>query len=371
MKITYVFVTGRKSRLESNIPFATEMFYGFHQISKKYKDSQIIELHDHQNLINKIYIFIDRVMNKLTKLPFNMNNITSKKNFKVIIQSEYLIISNDRIAISLLPLILLTKLFKKKINITFFVMGMFDKKNINKLQQILSNAFIKILLRLVNNVIFLGQEEFDIANNKFEKFSNKFYFLPFMVDFNFWKNEDNSKQRDGILFIGNDSNREFDKVIKIATVLKDIKFTIVSKYYRVNKIEVDLPNVEIIDGSWGNQKLTDNELKEYYIKSKLVIIPLKESNQPSGQSVALQSMTTKTPVMITKTKGFWDISSFLHRENILFIENNSVDNWVRKINENYFDDLILSNLANKGYSTIKKNYKDELFIKRLLDILNI
>ena len=38
----------------------------------------------------------------------------------------------------------------------------------------------------------------------------------------------------------------------------------------------------------------------------MTIIPLKNSIQPSGQSVALQSMACGTPVVITETFGFWD-----------------------------------------------------------------
>ena len=47
-------------------------------------------------------------------------------------------------------------------------------------------------------------------------------------------------------------------------------------------------------------------LKEIYDKSFISLIPLKDSLQPSGQSVALQSMSMMVPVIITKTVGFWD-----------------------------------------------------------------
>ena len=53
---------------------------------------------------------------------------------------------------------------------------------------------------------------------------------------------------------------------------------------------------------------------EVYKKSGLTIIPLKNSYQPSGQSVTLQSMAVGTPVMITKTDGFWDLNSFANNK---------------------------------------------------------
>ena len=51
-----------------------------------------------------------------------------------------------------------------------------------------------------------------------------------------------------------------------------------------------------------------------YENSKLTIVPLKNSIQPSGQSVSLQSMSMNTPVIITKTDGFWDSKYFRHKK---------------------------------------------------------
>tara|TARA_Y100000389_G_scaffold202619_1_gene248435 strand:- start:566 stop:1678 length:1113 start_codon:yes stop_codon:yes gene_type:complete len=370
MKITYIFVTGRIERLEKISNFAKEMFYGYDYFSEKYP-TNIIELHDNKNLVNKFLRIIDKIINKITLLPFNMNNIFSIKNFKIIYNSNQIIVSNDRLALSALPMFIIAKFFRKKIKISFFVMGLFVHKKRNFLQSFFHYILLKLLFKTTNNVIFLGIEEYEFACREYPKFIKKFNYLPFMVDVKFWKAEKLGTPKDGILFVGNDSNREFEKVLKIASILKDINFTIVSKYYRINKIEVNLENVKIIDGSWGNQKITDQELAKLYTKSKLVIIPLIESSQPSGQSVTLQSMSLKTPVMITKTIGFWDKIHFGHLDNIYFIENNSLDNWIRSINETYYDENLLSILAQNGYKLINKHYTNITFYKKLEKILNI
>ena len=49
---------------------------------------------------------------------------------------------------------------------------------------------------------------------------------------------------------------------------------------------------------------------------------MKESLQPSGQSVALQSIACGTPVLITKTGGFWDNKNFKDKDNIFFAMKN-------------------------------------------------
>tara|TARA_B100000242_G_scaffold245232_1_gene185693 strand:- start:1743 stop:2855 length:1113 start_codon:yes stop_codon:yes gene_type:complete len=370
MKITYLFVNGRIDRINKINNFAKEMFYGYDHFSKKYETS-IIELQTQNKIFNKIFYFVDRVVNKLTKLPFNMNSISSKKNLNHFFNSDHIIASNDRVALSSLPMLLVCKILRKKVKFSFFIMGLFDYRNRTFLQKKIAKLLIILLIRNSNNLIFLGIKEYEIASENFNKYKNKFHYLPFMVDTKFWQSKKVGVEKRNILFVGNDTNREFKKVIKIASILKDIKFIIVSKHYRINNIDVNLPNVEIIDGSWGNQRLTDDELKDLYNKSKLVIIPLKESVQPSGQSVTLQSMAMSTPVMITKTDGFWDNNEFNHLENIYFIENNSLDNWVRSINEIYYDTKILKNLSINGLKVINNKYKSEYFIEKLENILKI
>ena len=62
---------------------------------------------------------------------------------------------------------------------------------------------------------------------------------------------------------------------------------------------------------------------------KMVILPLKNSLQPSGQSVAMQAMATKTPVLISKTMGFWNFEDFKDKKTF-FVEPNDLDNWIEK-----------------------------------------
>ena len=79
------------------------------------------------------------------------------------------------------------------------------------------------------------------------------------------------------------------------------------------------------------------KLLEIYSKAKLVILPLINTFQPSGQSVALQAMSVGIPVMISFTDGFWDINKYSNYENIIFIKNNSTDTWINTINDVYKD----------------------------------
>ena len=75
--------------------------------------------------------------------------------------------------------------------------------------------------------------------------------------------------------------------------------------------------------------------------------------------------------MITKTKGFWDPVSYSHLENIYFVENNTVDNWVRAINELLDDDSLLNKISNNGLRTIESRYTLNDFNKKIEKIIKI
>ena len=43
-------------------------------------------------------------------------------------------------------------------------------------------------------------------------------------------------------------------------------------------------------------------------------------------------MASGTPVIITRTEGFWDKENFIDNMNILFVEKNNIEEWTKKIN---------------------------------------
>ena len=94
-----------------------------------------------------------------------------------------------------------------------------------------------------------------------------------------------------------------------------------------------------------------------------------DSLQPSGQSVALQSMASGTQVMISKTSGFWDFDKFINNKNIILLENNSVENWCIQIKLLLKDENTLNKISKNGIDTIKNYFNLELFDRRVFNII--
>ena len=298
--------------------------------------------------------FLDKVINKLSKLPFYMNEIISFENIRKLSSSRNIIFTNDRIGISLLPIMIFLKLFNK-INTVVIVMGMLNNSGNSGIIKFFRNLILKLFIKINDKFIFLGIGEFQDAKKNY-KHNNKFVFFPFCIDSAFWKSEDEYKptKRNKILFIGNDGNREFEKAIEIAKLMKNREFLFVSSNKEINSVELE--NVEVISGNWNKSLLTDIEVRDIYKRSLITILPLKNTLQPSGQSVTLQSMSCGVPVIISNTIGFWDSDNFKNNIHLIKIEDNSIDSWVSKLNKILDNEELLNKISQNGVELIEKKY---------------
>ena len=360
-KITYVFLQGRKKRLSSNINISKEFFYTYFFAKDNFPNVNIVEMENYNNSFSQFVLRkFDSLINKLSKLPIYTYAILKRKNIKIFCESDFILLSTDRVAFSCLPLILLAKKRNKNIKISFFVMGLFSNFPNYSFQKKVRKFLINIMFKNVDKIFFLGKAEYEYAEENYSKIVNKFVFLPFSVDTEFWmpnasKNFDNKKN---ILFIGNDGNRDYDFVLRLAKNMSDYNFKFITEKIR----DVNLPkNVSLIQGSWAIEQLTDEEIREIYDSSKITIIPLKNTNQPSGQSVALQSMSMKTPVIITKVDGFWDHSNFIANNHLIFINENNVDLWKDQIMKLYDDQEKYEHIVNNARNLIMNKYNLDVF----------
>lgn len=370
-KILYVFGSGRKERIAQFNINSKEFFYGYFSFEEEFGKIDIVEMLPSDTYIkgfSKFTEIIDKVLRKLSNLPFFFHLIFSFENFKKIFKSTHIVSTNDRLGLSILPMYLISKLFSKKV-LSVIVMGLFSKPIDNLVISIFQKLFLKIFLISSSSFIFLGEGEYKHAVNLFPKFKNKFYLVPFGINTSFWldRGPKTFQDRDYILFVGNDGNRDFDALVKIVNSNKETNFTIVSKQLTLDDFEHN--NVTFYSGDWFNQAITDGELKNLYKNAKFTIIPLKESLQPSGQSVCLQSMSVGTPVIITKTDGFWDPDRFESNKNILFIQSNNTEDWNKLIKNLYSNNQDLEKISKNSQQTIKDFYDEKLFIEKLKKIV--
>lgn len=153
----------------------------------------------------------------------------------------------------------------------------------------------------IHGVLFSNSEEAEIR----KRFRPRLGMLSigwFGVDEKFWIPPGNVKERSGILSVGNDGRRDYDTLVQAARIMPDHEFTILTRFEVPNKLP---PNVRWQCLSGPKNYLPIKDLLPLYQSSQCVVLPVRDSLQPSGQSVAMQAMMCGAPVVITKTLGWW------------------------------------------------------------------
>ena len=159
------------------------------------------------------------------------------------------------------------------------------------------------LLGHVDGVLFAGAEEEEIRR-RFSTDGLRLKNCCFGVDDAFWVPPGIESVRHGILSVGNDGRRDYDLMLRVAALMPDEKFHILTRQEAPRNLS---ENVHWHSVSGQGKHVSIEELLPLYQKAACVVVPLKESPQPSGQSVAMQAMMCGAPVVITRTRGWWGV----------------------------------------------------------------
>lgn len=192
-------------------------------------------------------------------------------------------------------------------------------------------VIFKKALKNLDHIFFFGKEDMLKSSSFFNIDKSKTSIFNFGIDTNFWHKEKVKKEEFDIFSIGSDKHRDYS-LLKGLNV--DYKFLVVTKLDV--KFEPE-KNFKLIKASKDKPIFSDIELRGIYNQSKIVVVPLKETYQPSGQTAVLQAMACGKVVILTKTLGTWDTQYFEHNKNIIFIKPYD------KKNLKYHLDLLINN----------------------------
>jgi glycosyltransferase involved in cell wall biosynthesis len=125
-------------------------------------------------------------------------------------------------------------------------------------------------------------------------------YLPFGVDRDFWQ-ASTWVDGDYVLSIGNDRHRDYDTLLRAWRP----EFPLLRIVTRL-PVRTCAPNVEVIYGDWHQQSLSDTEVRKLIQQASFIVLPIKNTVQPSGQSAALQAMACGKTVLLTDFPGLWN-----------------------------------------------------------------
>ena len=364
MKIIYcIFKSGRNERYKLiNQKLAPqEFFYGI--LNLKSKGYKIVRF-DQEIKFNGIYFkflkFKDLLFNHLHKLGLSFHVLQFYfKDFK---QSNILISFTDGLSLS----IGYYGNFLKKKNL--YLIGCFHclsdyESRLPKFLQFFSRFIIKKGLKNLDHLAFFGPADRRYILNNYNLDANKTSIIDFGVDTDFWV--PSHKKTNNIIFsIGQDPNRDFETLVKVS-VKQNIRIhtnlKIINNY--------DKKKFTISKGSFYKSKISDLDLRKLYQESFLVIVPLKDVYQPSGQSVTLQAMSCGKVVILTSTKGIWSPKILKHRYNCYLVPPYSevaIENAICELTKNKF---LRDKISKNARSTVLKYYNLDVASASLEKIL--
>ena len=323
--IIYLFKKGRIQRLENVKNYPSEFFYGFLELREEGFNIKLLEEKDLDIQIKNIFLkkFLNLVSKFVFDLPFNtIVGFILNNSFKKLKQAKYIVATTNSLGISLS---LAKSIGLIKADILFINMGLFPKEP-NKLKVI----FYKYLFKKVK-LLTISRTENKYLKSYLDDLDVRY--IPFGVDANFWVPQKKIKSEKYALAIGNDLARDWSMLVRSWD--KDFPMLkIVTSLPVFNK----KPNITVVRGDWYTQALTDLKMRELYCNSEFVILPLKETMQPSGQSTCLQAMACSKAVLISNIRGIWDRKLLKNNENIVFTKTGNVTEMRRLIH------LLLNNL---------------------------
>ena len=356
MTIKYIFKSGRKIRLNSSDDYPEEFFYGYNYFKNKGIKVDLIEEKD-LYLFDKrgIEDYFNKLLNLLIDFPFyHFIKLIRKNNLTLLNDSNIILVSTNSMG---LALGLLKNLGFIKKPVLFLAMGIIPIG-----ANFLKVKFYKFLLKNMH-VICLSKKE---KNYLVKKLDNRnIFYLPFGIDNKYWKpNLKDTKIKNYVFAIGNDYSRDWITLINSW----DIDFPKL-KIFTSSSIETNKENVEIIRAEWGKQIFTDNEIKNLYLQASFVIIPLKDTIQPSGQSCCLQAMACGKPVIMSKIKGLWDGKSLENGKNIIFVQPGSTISLKKAIKKLIYNKTLQKKLSLNGKLLVDKKFNNTLMSDSLLSTI--
>ena len=140
---------------------------------------------------------------------------------------------------------------------------------------------------------------------------------------------------------------------RIALLTPEIHYVFVTQ--QIDRGEVT-DNVEVIRGDWKEELLSDGDIRELIRKSALVILPLVETYQPSGQSVCHQSMACGKTVMISETMGFWAPEALITNKHLILMRETDPNSWVEQIQKILSDKTVNRKIGNNAFNVMNTNF---------------
>ena len=185
---------------------------------------------------------------------------------------------------------------------------------------------------------------------------------PFGVDTAFWSPAGTAAG--GVLAIGNDGHRDWETLVRAAPAI-DAEVRVLTRHPQ----PVSLPeNVRWEPADWHSSVLSDADVRQAFRAAAVVVVPVKDVPQPSGQSVTLQASACGRPVVLTRTRGLWDPDGLRDRENVLLVPPGDADALAGAVRQVLDDGALGESIGRAARASVVATSSVEGYAERLLAV---
>ena len=347
-KIAFIF----KSREKEKNPSPDDFYYGYNY----FKNADLIQQLDlgiqyDENLFWKI---INKIFFPIIPINLRVLIVLAKKEIRDRLNSYDNIIVTTNLLGMCFGLLKRYKLLNPKIYV--MVMGIISHKSNSLKIKVTKFIFGKI------NTICVSKEEYNFLKIHFDR--ENLHYLQFGVDKDFWLPLNNNTNNSYVLSIGNDSHRDYKLLIE-AWKNEYPKLIIMTQQNVISSKK----NIKIIKSDWRSKIFSDYEIKEMYQNASFVIIPLKETYQPSGQSVCLQAMGCGKAVILSEILGLWDKEIMTNYRNCLLTKPGSIKGLQLNVEYLINNQLKRNNIGILARETVERKLNTKNMASGLFKIL--
>lgn len=316
----FLFTSGRRARLAGPDPFPRDLFYGYCQLSNRDLAVDFLEEKDLEAAGS------GRPPSRLLRLAFHalFRDLPASLPYAAVLaRAENLRRLNDAdvVVATSHTLGLCSGLLKRmgllRSRVLFIAMGALPFRLSRR-----SRRLTTWLLGACDLAPISDNEAAYLSQRLGPRQSIRY--LPFGIDTEFWTPGDDGG--DYVLSIGNDRHRDYGTLID-AWQPRYPKLRIVTRL----PVTTDKGNIEVIAGDWRERILSDTEIRELTQNALFVVVPIRETIQPSGQSVCLQAMSCARTVIVSAIEGLKDHEAMRDGHTCKLVEPGSVEGLRRAV----------------------------------------
>lgn len=336
----YLCKGGRTARLENRGP--TEFLYGMAELNKSGHGISLIdeaELGLDKLPRRNLWALVNGVGYRLIGIPvWVLVQLVRRGNLDKLNQFQTILVTTNSFGICLG---LLQRLGLIRAKIVLIAMGLIEQTTPRRITFIYQS-----LLKHISVCALSRPEATTLAHILRKEVS----FIPFGVDTEFWHPQEN-KPADYVFSIGNDRHRDYGTLVA-AWKPSYPKLIIVTKL----GLPAHRENVEVIKGDWHQQILDDAHIRSLMRSARFVILPIKKTIQPSGQSACLQAMACGKAVLITDFPGLWNRDLLISEKTCLIGgKSGSISGMQTAIEQLLADQDLVDRIGNNARGMVVNN----------------